>query len=161
MAAVCVGFASCGDDDDPVVVINTDENGTEVSTKSIVGEWDVVGIRGERRHDSEVVESGERSVSSPYDKIMVYANGTAEYWEYGGDHTGMSDDRGNNYHEDGKFTWVKVGNNYVISTTDWDTCQMVSYDGDNMVWRVTNSEDKDTYVVYKDYYYTLKRVETE
>lgn len=146
LAVVCVGFASCGDDDDDVI---PGSGGSEVSTKSIVGEWYIVHVRGQRTSGGQTVNYDD-NLYPPYHKIVVFPNGIGEFWEYGSDHTGQSDDRGNNYHEDGTFTWVKAGNSYVISSNDWNLIQMTAFDGNNMTIYMIEGNRKE--------YYTLKRV---
>lgn len=136
-----------------------------VSSKSVVGHWNVVRVRQIRYYDSELQYDRDETMEAPYDRIVLNQDGTGEYWEYDNDddHKGTEEYReynGLQFHEDGKFTFTQTDSTITIRFAEggYDSMEIISYDGDNMLSKAKNSENKGSYTVHKTDYYYLERV---
>jgi len=122
---------------------------TPTETRSIVGKWNVVYVSSQRYEGATLTDSYEGAKTAPYDYIQITDN-TFTYMEY-------SNSRGT-WHEDGTGTWRMDGTKFVFTSSDFDYMEVISYDGNNnMVVSSRMSEDKDSYVVTKQYVMTLQR----
>ena len=152
-------FIACSDKDDSTLQDDT------VTEQSIVGQWNVVRIKGARYYNAELDEEYDEKLNAPYDRVVFFQNGIGEYWEYDsdGDHKGeeryREDSKGLQYHEDGQFVFTQDGTKFAIKSDDF-ICNVVDYDGANkMTLYITSSEEKGASIVYEKNYLYLERVQ--
>ena len=136
-----------------------------VEGQSLVGQWNLVRIKSTRYKDDILETESEETLKAPYDRIVFFQDGRFEYWEYDNDddHKGTEeyreDSEGLRYHEDGKGTFTENGTRFTFQSEDFDTIEVLSYDGsDNLTAKITSSENKGSYTVYRIKIFYLERV---
>lgn len=148
------GISACGGDDD-----DDGENGTQTSdpnVQSVVGSWNVVYYTSIRRYnDGRPDEQKVHNETPPYDRVVFYQDGRCEYWEYDGDsdYQGTAryrvDSDGNQYHEDGSFTYTQNGTNITCKSNNSDNIITIkNYDGKNKMLYEWNIHDVKGYKYY-------------